>query len=143
MEREEFVQDDLLKKLAGRLPMETPSDSFTSKVMAGIMVQPEMAVARKPFWHYLKSVYPWVLLGLFILVFLFSSDIPYLGVIPGRQFFIHHVAPTFYSLFTGMAGLFMGSKTLSITIALLASGGLLAAVDWLVRRRSVTRHDTV
>lgn len=142
MERDEFVQDDLLKKLAGRIPLESPSDGFTSKVMAGIVAQPQTAKAKKPFWLFLRSAYPWILLGIFILVFIFSSDIPYLGIIPGNEFFSDHVVPVFNSLFAGMTSLFTGSKTLSITIALLASGVLLAAVDWLVRRRSVARHHT-
>jgi hypothetical protein len=143
MEREEFVKDDFLKRLVGRIPLEAPSDSFTSKVMAGISPEQETVHVRKPFSLYLRNNYSWILLGIFIIVFLLSSDIPYMDVIPGKAFFINHIAPTFDSLFAGMAGLFMGSKTLSITIALLASGGLLAAVDWLVRRKSVTRHHTV
>lgn len=137
------MKDDFLKRLVGRVPPEAPSDSFTSKVMAGIRPEAETVEAKRPFYLYLRSIYPWVLLGMFIIVFLLSSDIPYLGVIPGKAFFTNHIAPTFNSLFAGMAGLFMGSKTLSITLALIASGGLLAAVDWLVRRKSVTRHHTV
>lgn len=140
MERDEMINDDFLKRLVGSVPLDHPSDGFTSKVMAGILVHPELVKANKPFYLYLKSILPWVLLGLFLIVFLFSSDIPYLSFLPGKAFFSDHFTPYFTSLFSGMSSLFTGSKTLSITLALMASVGGLAGIDWLLRRRSVARH---
>jgi hypothetical protein len=142
MERDDFLKDDWLKKLAGRVPLESPSGDFTSRVMAGIVTEPETVKAKKPFYLLLRTVYPWVLLGILLAVFLLSSDIPYLSFIPGKEFFHDHIAPYFTALLAGMAGLFSDSKALSITLAILASGGLLAGVDWFVRRRSVARHHT-
>jgi hypothetical protein len=141
MERDD-LKDDFLKKLVGQVAPESPSDGFTAKVMAGLLAEPETVKVKKPFYVYLMSASPWVLLGLFLVVFLLSSDIPYLSFIPGKAFFADHVTPYFTALFAGLAALFTGSKTLTIILALLASGGLLAAVDWLVRRRSATRHHT-
>ncbi len=140
MERDDFVMDEMLKKLAGRVPLESPSDDFTSKVMAGINVRPETVKAGNPFYLFIKTAWPWLLLGIFVVVFLLSSDIPYLSFIPGKEFFHDHVAPYFSAFFVGIAKMFMGSKAVSITLALMASGGLLVGLDWLLRRRSDARH---
>jgi len=140
MERDDFVQDEFLKKMVGRVPLESPSDDFTRKVMAGILVEPETAKAGKPFSLFLKSWSLYILLGVFAVIFFLSSDIPYLTFIPGKEFFSDHIAPYFISMFAGLAKLFTGSKTLSITLSLMVAGGLLFAVDWIVRRRSEARH---
>ena len=140
MEREDLVRDELLSKLAGRISLESPSDDFTSKVMAGLVAVPAQVPVRKSFFRLMKSILPWVLLTLFILIFLLSSDIPYLSFVPGKEVFGTHIFPYLRDVFSGLANLFTTSKTLSITLALMASGGLLAGVDWLIRRRSVARH---
>ena len=140
MERDDFVKDDWLKKLAARVPLESPSGDFTSKVMAGIVAVPETVKVKRPFYMILKLVYPWVLLGILLIVFLLSSDIPYLSFVPGKEFFRDHAAPWFSTLFEGLTGLFSGSKAVSITLAVLASGALLAGVDWIIRRISVNGH---
>lgn len=134
------MKDDFLKKMLGRVPLESPSDGFTRKVMAGILAEPETAKAKKPFYLFLKSWSLYILLGLFAVVFFLSSDIPYLTFIPGKEFFNDHIVPYFASMFAGLARLFSGSKTLSITLSLMVAGGLLFAVDWFMRRRSVARH---
>ena len=108
--------------------------------MDGILAVPETVKAKRPFYMILKSVYPWVLLGILLVVFLLSSDIPYLSFVPGKEFFRDHVVPCFSTLFAGMAGLFSDSKAVSITLAVLASGALLAGVDWIIRRISVNGH---
>lgn len=134
------MKDEFLAKLAGRVPLEEPSADFTVHVMKSITVQPETVKGKRPFFLIAKSVYPWVLLGVFIIIFLFSSDIPYLSFIPTREFFHDHITPYFSSLFAGLSGLFTGNKTVSIILAILVSGGLLAAVDWLLRRKTETHH---
>jgi hypothetical protein len=140
MERDDVVKDDFLKNLVSRVPLKSPSDDFTQKVMTGILAGPEPVKVKKPFYLFLKSWSPWILLGIFILVFLLSSDIPYLSFIPGKEYINDHILPYFSSLFAGMVRLYSDSKTVSITFALMVAGGLLYAVDWFVRRRSVARH---
>ena len=140
MERDDLVKDELLKKLAGRVPLESPSVEFTQKVMAGIVTMPETVKPKNPFFLFLRSWSLWILLGIFAAVFFLSSDVPYLTFIPGKEFFNDHVVPYFAAMFAGLARLFTGSKTLSITLSLLVAGTLLFAIDWFIRRRSVVRH---
>jgi hypothetical protein len=140
MERDDFVKDDFLKKILGRVPLESPSDDFTRNVMAGILTEPEPVPAKKPFYLFLKTWSLYILLGIFAVIFFLSSDIPYLTFIPGKEFFNDHIVPYFTSMFSGLARLFTGSKTLSITLSLMVAGGLLFAVDWFIRRRSEARH---
>jgi hypothetical protein len=140
MEREDFVKDELLKKLVGKVPLESPSGNFTQKVMEGLSVLPETAGAKKPFYLFLKNWSPWVLLGLFILLFLFSSDIPYLTFIPGTEYVHDHILPYITAFAASMGRLFTQSKTLSLFMAIMVAGALLWAVDWFVRRRTVTHH---
>ena len=140
MEGENMLKDDFLKKLLGRVPLESPSDGFTRKVMAGIFAEPLPVKAKKPFYLYLKAWWPWILLGIFALAFIFSSDIPYLTFIPGKDYVNDHIIPYLSAFFGTMAGLFTTSKTLSISIAVMVAGGLLYAVDWFVRRRFVAHN---
>lgn len=142
MEKQDVVRDELLKKLAGRIPLDSPSEDFTLKVMAGISSSPEQVKARKPFYLFLKSSGPWILLGLFVIIFLLSSDIPYLSFLPGKDYVSGHILPYFSRLLNGTNYLFTVNTTFKITMALLASGALLVAVDWLMRRHRAARHHT-
>ena len=141
MEQDELLKDEWLRKLVGEVPAESPSDDFTRKVMSGILGAPETVKAQRPFLIYLKTWSPWVGLGLFALVFFFSSDIPYLSFIPGTSYVHEHILPYFYDMFAAVGRLFTDSKTISFTLAVMVAGGLLAIIDWVIRHGSDHGHD--
>ena len=140
MNLNEEIKDDFLRKLVKQVPLESPSDDFTSGVMAGLQPLPEIVKEKKPFFLFLRSVGPWVCLGLFLIIFLISSDIPYLTFIPGKEYVNDRVMPLFASFFSNLAELFTGNKSVSIMLSVMVAGAFLFGIDRVLHRMSTSRN---
>ena len=140
MENDNLFNDDFLRKLIQKTPLDEPSDDFVKNVMANIRTGAEFAPARKPFYIFLKSSWLYIVLSLAVLVFLFSSDLPFTNILPGKGYFIHTLLPYFESMFSGFKNIFAYSKFTSISLMIVVAGGLLYLFDRLISRRAHARH---
>ena len=142
MENKDFLPDDFLKDLFHKQAMEVPSDHFMEGVMEQILREPEAVPVRKPFYLYLKSAWPYVVLGLAILLFLFTSDLPFTGYIPGKEYFTKNLLPYMQSIFSGIKSLQISMKTISIPLMVILAGGLLLTLEHFLFRKPTVRHQT-
>jgi hypothetical protein len=140
MEKEDFLPDDLLKDLFRKHSWDSPGDDFTENVMEQILHAPEIAPVKKPFYLFLRSSWPYVLLFLVSLVFLITSDLPFTDYIPGKEYFTKNLLPYLGSLFSGFKPLFSSIKTISIPLMIILAGGLLVGFDHFLFRKPTIRH---
>jgi len=130
-------KDDYLRELIETSPLDSPSFDFVDRVMSNIRLAPEAAPAKKPFFLYIKTAFPYAAV-LLVLIFIFTtSDLPLFNWIPGKEYFLKSLFTTFGSLFTTMNNAF-ASKYVSLGLLIGFSAGLLFIIDrWFSRRTSV------
>jgi hypothetical protein len=143
MEKEDFLPDDFLKDLFRNQSWENPGDDFTDNVMEQILKSPEIAPVKKPFYLILRSSWPYVLLFLVLVVVLMTSDLPFSDYIPGKEYFIKNLIPSFNSLFSGLKPLVTNVKTLIIPMMVIIAGSLLVGFDHFFFRKPEVRHQTM
>jgi hypothetical protein len=142
MEKEEFLPDDFLKGLFRNQPQDSPGDRFVENVMDRILQAPEAAAEKRSLVSYLRSSWIYVLLSLVCIVFLMTSDLPFTGYVPGKEYFTKNLLPYFDSLLAGIRPLFANSKVVSIVIMAIVAGGVLAGLDYFLSRKPFVRHQT-
>jgi len=142
MEKEDFLQDYLLKDLFRNQSWESPGDDFTGNIMEQILTAPEVASVKKPFYLILRSSWPYVLLFLVTLLFLMTSDLPFTDYIPGKGYFTKNFLPNFGSLFSGFKPLVSNAKIISIPLMIILAGSLLVGFDHFLFRKPGVRHQT-
>jgi len=143
MNNEDFINDDFLRELIRKSPLESPPDNFVATVMGRIQPAPEMAPVKKPYFMMIKSSWPYVLCSLALIVFLLTSDLPFTGYLPGKEFFLKTVLPYFSDMFSGVKDLFVHSKYTSIGLSIMLAAGLLFLLDTLLVRKSQIQHHTM
>ncbi|MCX6285386.1 MAG: hypothetical protein NTW31_14280 [Bacteroidetes bacterium] len=134
MDTEEMVNDDFLSDLLRKMPLESPSDEFINKVMAGIEPLPSLVTEKKPNFLWLKSSLPFIGLGIFVLLIIFSSDIPYLNLNYGRDYFSVIYIKAFQPFIVSMKTMF-SSKFITYSLLIGVSAGFLFIIDKLFSRR--------
>ncbi|MEI6885359.1 MAG: hypothetical protein WCO02_12780 [Bacteroidota bacterium] len=134
MEKDEMLNDDFLAGLIRKTPLESPSDDFINNVMRGIELQPDAAVEKRPYFQWLNSAVPYVLLGVIILFILYSSDIPYLNFLAGKEYFSGLFVKIFQPFWISMKALF-SSKFITYSFLIGVSAGFLFIIDKLFFRR--------
>ena len=142
METNNPLPDEFLKELFRNQLSDSPSDYFVEGVMEQILREPETVPAGKPFFHYIKSSWPYVLLGMVVILFLVSSDLPFTDYIPGKEYITKNLLPYFRSLFSGIKALQISMKTISIPLMVALAGGLLVTLDHFLFRKPNVRHQT-
>lgn len=139
-ENEDHISDDFLKKLIGKSSLETPSDGFVEKVMERIMPQPETVPGKGVFLLYLKYVLGFLTIAVVLTGFFWTSDIPVLNWLPGREYFNATILPAFDSLFAWVKHLSGSGKGLTIPFMILGASGLFFLLDRLLAYRSRVRN---
>jgi len=134
MEKEDFYEDDFLSGLIKQNPLDSPSDDFVDRVMAGIKLTQEIAPAQKPFFLYLKATIPYALVIFLLFVVFSTSDLPFLNWLPGKNYYINNLVPYFGTLFAGLKTAFT-SKFVSFGLLIIASTAFLFLIDRLFSRR--------
>jgi hypothetical protein len=142
MEKEDFLQDDLLKDLFRNQSWESPGDDFTENVMEQILKAPEVAPLKKPFYLILRSSWPYILLFFVSVLFLMTSDLPFTDYIPGKGFITKNFFPYFGSLFAEFRLLISNVKIISIPLMVILAGSLLVGFDHFLFRKPGVRHQT-
>lgn len=136
MEKDDFLkEDDFLRDLIRRSPLDHPSDDFVDRVMANIQRMPEEEVVNKPFYLRLKGIAPYAILAVFVFVVISTSDLPIFNWIPGKEHLVNSLVPYFGTLFALFKSAF-SSKFVSWVFLIGFSAGMLALIDRLFSRRS-------
>ena len=139
MEKEELKYENLLKKLILNSPPDIPSDDFADRVMDKIMASPALVPVKKSFYLILKTASPFILLGIFCLIIIITSDFPFMNQLPGKEYFTTEILPYFTILITGFKTIF-ASKYFSIAFMSAAAGLLLVIIDQLFSRKATQNH---
>ncbi len=135
MEKDDFLKDDFLRELINRSPLDSPSEDFVDRVMAGIQTNAEVEVVKKPFFHYLKVSAPYFILVFFIFVVIATSDLPLFNWFPGKAYFTNNLMPYLETLFMVFKKAF-SSKFVSWGLLISFSTGVLFLIDRLFSRRT-------
>lgn len=136
MEMEEFSDDPMLRKLLNTIPLESPSDGFTSRVMAAVEAHAVTPSEATPsLLQRLRSALPWVGLAAMIIVFICTSDLPLSRYLTGNISLLGSISPYFDSLVGSMANLF-ASSYVTFALGIVFSAGLLISIDHLFSRRA-------
>jgi hypothetical protein len=134
MEKDDLLQDDFLRDLIRRSPLDSPADDFVDRVMAGITESTEPVVVKQPFYIYLKSGIPYVIVACLVILVIATSDLPIFNWFPGRDSLIHQI-----SVYSGMlAGMFksvFASRYVSWGLLITFAAGILFAIDRLFSQR--------
>src|ERR1035438_4163393 len=85
MNKEDFLNDDFLRDLIRNTPLDAPSDDFMENVMGAVQLNPRLAPVKQPFYLWVKSAWPYALAGFILVVFLFTSDLPFTNFLPGKD----------------------------------------------------------
>ncbi len=130
-------KDDFLRELIQKSPLESPSDDFVDRIMANIQLTPEAAPEKKPYFLYVKAVFPYALLSLILGLVFSTSDLPFLHWVPGKDYLFETFIHSFGSLFAGLRNAF-SSKFVSFALLISASAGLLFLIDrWFSQRSTI------
>jgi hypothetical protein len=135
MEKDDFLEDDFLRELIQKSPLESPSDDFLSKVME--KVNPEVVPVKKPFYLYLMPLLGYAALAAFLLLFILSSDFYFFDFLSGSTFLSENILPLFNSIVEPFKSLLSDSKSLTIPVMIVISAGLFFALDQLLSRNKV------
>lgn len=128
MIKENLNEDDFLRKMMHHVPLDSPSDDFVEKVMAGIKPALIQEPARKPLFQHLKSFFPYALLVLVLFTVIMTSDLPFLNWIPGKNYLNEGVLPYLGVLWSSLGKLFT-SKYVTFGLLISASAGVLFLTD--------------
>ena len=131
---DDVIKDDFLAELIKKVPLESPSDEFVNNVMAGIETVPVQVVEKRQFFYWLRSLLPYLGIGIIVVLILVSSDIPYLNFMGGKVFFSSLFLKIFQPLWISMKAL-LSSKFITYSLLIGVSAGFLFIVDKLFSRR--------
>lgn len=140
MEKDNIKKDDFLGRLITGTPLESPSDDFISNVMSGIPMEPLLVKEKRPFFLMVKRTAPWLLLSIAVIAVLFTSDIPFLNLAQGKNYFTQSLVPYLAGMFGGLKSLFAGGKVATYTLMIIFAGGGLLALDYFLNNRVFARH---
>ena len=135
MEKEDFRTDDLLKKLIQGSPLDSPSRDFVECVMDKVMENPVLTPVKKPFYFYLKSASPFILLGIFCLFIYLTSDFSFMNWFPGKDYYTNSVIPYFITIVSCFKAIF-ATKFFSIAFMIVIAGSILIIIDRLFSRKA-------
>ena len=135
MEQDEIMNDDILRELIQRIPLDSPSENFVDRVMAGVQTSPAVVVARKPFFLYLKTAVPYTAFALILFFVIATSDLPLFNWVPGKDYLLQNLLPYFQTLFTIFKNAF-SSKFVSLGLLISFAAGALFLIDRLLSRRT-------
>ena len=135
MEKDEYLNDDFLRDLIRRSPLDTPSHDFVDRVMAGIQTAPDVSPVKKPFMLSLKAAVPFAIIAVILLVIISTSDLPLFNWLPGKDYFRKDLVPYLGSLLGVFRNAF-ASKYVSWVVLISFSATVLFTIDRLFSRRT-------
>jgi hypothetical protein len=103
--------------------------------MEKIRQAPELSAVKKPFYIYLWSALPFILLGGIVVLFLLSSDLPLIDNMPGAGSMSQTFLVYFNVLIDSMKIIFAW-KFFSFALMVILSVGILMLIDQLFSGRA-------
>ncbi len=128
-------KDDLLSKLLKNTVPESPSEGFIEKVMASVASVPVSETTTKSIASQLRSALPFIGLAAAVIIFVFTSDMPFNKFLPGTDYLSKYLVPYFASLVGGFKILFT-SRFVTFALGIALSAGFLVLVEHFFSRRS-------
>jgi hypothetical protein len=111
--------------------------------MENIRIGPEMAQVRQPYYLILRSVIPYLILVLICALIIFTSDLPFLNWLPGKEYWSNTFLPYFEMIFSGVKNA-LSSKYVSMGILIGFSVLFLIFLDHIMmKRKGSFRHHTL
>lgn len=135
MEKNDLLENDFLKELMQKTRLDSPSEGFVDRVMAQIKEVPEVQTVKAPFYLSLKSAVPYVLLALFLIFVLATSDLPIFNWVPGKDYLLNSLMTYMGTFFAVLKNAF-SSKYVSWVLLISFSAGMLYLIDRLFSRRT-------
>ncbi|NQV01437.1 MAG: hypothetical protein HQ542_02240 [Bacteroidia bacterium] len=140
MKKRELLQDKFLADLMKSTSLEAPSDDLMKNVMSEVRAMPAYQPRKKPFFLFLKSVLPWILLMGAFIVFYLTYDLPIGNYTPGKadmQSVLLSSITIFFDSFRDLASI----RFYSIALAVVVCGGFLFVIERVISSRmSANRH---
>jgi hypothetical protein len=134
MDLDDVIKDDFLAGLIKKVPLESPSDEFVNKVMAGIKTVPAAVAGKQPRFYWMRSFLPYLGIGIIVVFILISSDIPYMNFIGGKEFLSSLFLKVFQPFWITMKAL-LSSRFITYSLLIGVSAGFLFIIDKLFSRR--------
>ncbi len=135
MEKDEYLDDDFLRELIRRSPLDTPSEDFVDRVMANIQILPETEQVKQPFYFYVKSAVPYAIIGLVLIFVIATSDFSIFNWMTGTGYLTNTLLPYIGTL-TAILSKAFASKYVSWVILISFSAGILFLIDRFFSRRT-------
>jgi len=134
MDTDDMLTDDFLADLIRKVPLESPSEEFIDKVMTGLEPLPGVSSEKRPYFLWFNSIIPYIVLGLALILIFYSSDIPFLNVMHGKEFLSGIFVKIFQPFWFTMKSL-LSSKFVTYSLLIGVSAGFLFIIDKLFSRR--------
>jgi hypothetical protein len=134
-EKDDFLEDDFLRDLIRRSPLDSPTDGFVDRVMENLSTVPEVVAVKTPFYHYIRSAAPYAIVTLVLMCVIATSDLPVFNWLPGKDYFLSDLLPYFGTLLATFKSAF-SSKYVSWVLLISFSAGILFFVDRIFSRRT-------
>jgi len=142
MEKDDFVKDDLIGRLIQKNPLEEPSQGFVDAVMEKILQAPETIPAKRPFFHWIKSAVPYLIICLFLVLIFLTSDLAFFQSFPGSDYWYDTLLPYMQNIFAAMKGA-LSSKYVSMALLIGISVVFLFLVERVMSRKGSLRRHTM
>jgi len=134
MDTDDMLKNDYLADLISQVPLESPSEDFLARVMAGIEPLPAHVPEKRHYLVWLKWGLSYISLATVIILILYTSDIPYLNSIFRGDYssgiFSNIIRPFFFTLKN-----FLSLKYVSYALLIGISAGFLFLVDVFLSRK--------
>ena len=142
MEKDDFVKDDLIGRLIQKNPLEEPSQGFVDAVMEKILQAPETVPAKRPIFSWIKSVVPYLVIFLFLVLIFLTSDLAFFQSLPGSDYWYNTLLPYLQNIFAAMKGA-LSSKYVSMALLIGISVVFLFLVERVMSRKGFLRRHTM
>jgi hypothetical protein len=134
MERDDITRDDFIAKLIREVPLDSPSDDFVERVMAGITIEQEVIKEKRPFYYYIRKSLPYAASILLVMLVIFTSDLQVINHLPGMNYFSEKLIPYLSMVVETFRGAF-STRFVSFGILTGLSAGMLFLIDRFVSHR--------
>lgn len=131
MEKDDYIEDDALRKLIRLSPLESPSEKFIERVMNEVQVIPVVDKSKNRLFFYIKSILPYFGVAALVLLFVFSSDLPFGQFVPGNGYMEKYFLPYFNSVAGSFKSIF-ALKYVTFALGIAFCAGFLVLLDYFI-----------
>ena len=142
MNQEEFIKDDILRKVIRDIPLDSPSEDFEKRIMDAINVSTETSQVHRSLFTKFLNYLPYLGVVAILILFLVTSDLSVGKYFPGKDYFVNLLAPYLTMMASGFNSL-LSSSYVIFGLGIGASAGFLMLIDHIFDRRISMHHPAV